>query len=194
MKGFVLHRVLRRVLAVWGLGLALVAGSVPAWADQLDTRLDGLFDDLKQTENFFEIQSLQAKISNLWEETDSATISLLMERGEKAMASQDYERALAHLTHVTELAPDYAAGWHLRARLLRRLDRYAEAVLNIERAVRLEPRHYLAWMTLGDIFLQLDNKVGAYKAFQKALEINPHLEDAKSAVDYLRPEVEGRGI
>lgn len=165
-----------------------------AYADHTDERLDKLFLELRQTDNFFVIQGLQAKISRILRESRSPSIDLLMQRAGESARVQEDERALVHYSDVVAFAPDYAAGWFARAEHLWRMERLADAVVDLARAVKLEPRHYQAWLLLGEIFMEIDNVPGAYRALNEALAVNPHLGDARQTVEYLRPQVEGRGI
>lgn len=166
----------------------------PVCADHTDARLDKLFLELQQTENFFLIQGLQAKISGIWRESHSPSIDLLMQRGDEAAKAQDDERALVHFSDVVAYAPDYAAGWYARAEQLWRMERLTDSVMDLAHVVEIEPRHYEAWLLLGEIFMEIDNLPGAYRALKEALAVNPHLDNARQTVEYLRPQVEGRGI
>lgn len=172
----------------------LGVGHNTAYGAQDENGLDALFEQLTTSSNPFDIRSIEGKITRHWRTTKSPTIKLFMERGRKASLDKSYDLALSQFGYAVEFAPDFIEGWYSRAKLLIHMERLPEAVLDIERVVTLEPRHFLAWMTLGELFLEIDNKNGAYKAFDKALEINPHLNEAKAAVDYLRPYVEGREI
>jgi len=54
-----------------------------------------------------------------------------------------------------------------------RVDDLDEAVRNLELAIALAPRWAPAWVNLGVARARLDNKTGAFEAFQRALEIEP---------------------
>ncbi len=182
----------RRLLAVLIVGVMCLAGS--ARADQTDPRLESLLEALAETDDPMEIEDLENRIERIWHDPGSPSIDLLMTRGMAAREAGQYETALQHFTDVVELAPDYAEGWNQRATVYFLMDRYDEAVLDIERTVTLEPRHYGAWSGLGLIFMEIGNEQGALAAYRKALAINPHLNSAATAVKRLAPDVEGQGI
>lgn len=72
--------------------------------------------------------------------------------------------------------------------------RYTASVADIERTLQLEPRHFGALAGLGEIYLALDKKPAALKAFEAALAINPHLDEVKEMVGELKKDLAGSPI
>ena len=178
-------------IAIWaciGLGLDV------ARADETEPTLDELFAELADAEDPFRIDELQVEIQRIWLDPGSASIELLMDRARQAMDEEDYDTALIHLDDVVELAPSYAEGWNRRATLHYLTRNYDQSLLDIERTVALEPRHYGAWSGLGRIFMDIGNEKSAVDAFERALAVNPHLEEIQSIVERLKPSVGGREI
>ena len=182
-----------RVLALAAIAIWACIGLGPdvARADETEPTLDELFAELADAEDPFRIDELQVEIQRIWLDPGSASIELLMDRARQAMDEEDYDTALIHLDDVVELAPSYAEGWNRRATLL---GAGATAVLSLERTVALEPRHYGAWSGLGRIFMDIGNEKSAVDAFERALAVNPHLEEIQSIVERLKPSVGGREI
>ena len=163
-------------------------------ADQTDPELDELFVELKEAKSLANVKRIENRILDIWRETDSDSIDLLMNRAIMAMAQQELDTALIHLDDVVELAPDYAEGWNRRATLLYVMRRYEDSISDIEKTVSLEPRHYGAWSGLGNILMELGRTAAARKAYEEALSINPHLDGAQKNVEALAPKIEERGI
>ena len=63
---------------------------------------------------------------------------------------------------------------------------YALSVKDIEQTLQLEPRHFGAISGLGQIYLRQNKLIEARKAFEKALEINPHLPGARINIIQIR--------
>ncbi len=124
----------------------------------------------------------------------SPTIDLLMKRAIKAINAKKYARAIEFLDAVTELAPDYAEGWNRRAFAHYRLNDLRQAAGDLRRALALDPNHFRALDGLGTILRETGDEVGAYKVYQKLIEIYPFLKKAKDAIKELKRKVEGRGI
>ncbi len=165
-----------------------------AYADQTDERLEELFKSLGDTEDSNKAREVQLEISSIWQEPDSASVEVLLNRSLSAVNEQDFDTARVHLDDIVELAPGFAEGWNQRAILNFMTDRYDEAILDIQRAVSLEPRHYGAWSGLGQIFESVGNGRAALQAYRQALSVNPHLEGAERAIKRLVLDVEGQGI
>ena len=186
---------MRKLIGAISLVFAVTMyASCGAQADQTNPELDELFQELKEAESPANIKRIENRILDIWRETESDSIDLLMNRAIMAMAQQELETALIHLDDVVELAPDYAEGWNRRATLLYVMERYEDSIIDIERTVSLEPRHYGAWSGLGNIFVELGRTQAALKAYEEALSFNPHLDGAKKAVESLTPKIEERGI
>lgn len=180
-----------RILGAIAVGAFLSA--TPALADQTDLRLDGLFAELQAAEEH-EAPSIEARIWEIWAEPQSATTAVLMERTEAALEIGDLDLARELSGHITGIAPSFAEGWHLRARVLFALDRHEEALAPLERAVALEPRHFGAYYALAALLDSLGQRKAAFEASSEALTYNPHYEDARRLADRLREAAQGRGI
>jgi tetratricopeptide (TPR) repeat protein len=179
---------MRLLAALVGFALCLAGGAA---ADQTDPALDGLFARLQATQSQREARALESLIWERWLATDDDDVRLLLLRGIAHMRRGELDRALAAFDAVVERAPGFAEGWNKRATVYFLLNDYASSVADIERTLALEPRHFGALSGLGQIYLRLDDKRRALKAFEAALGIDPHLEAERAAVARLRKELEG---
>lgn len=186
---------MKRLLAI--LIILLAAGTVPALAtganSRNDARLDPLFEQLKRAKDPAVAQILEAQIWHIWTWTQSEDANMLMRLGLGAMAREDFEAALLHFDELVEIAPDFAEGWNKRATVYFRQGRFAASVSDIERVLAIEPKHFGALSGLGIIYMELGEKRGALRAFEKAREIHPNLPNVDSVIRDLRRDVEGRG-
>ncbi|MEQ8282502.1 MAG: tetratricopeptide repeat protein [Parvibaculum sp.] len=156
--------------------------------------LDMLFERLAAATSEAESRSFESAIREIWLDSGSPSIDLLMERGFDALREENYDRAYFYFDEVVTLAPDFAEGWDKRAAVHYIREDYAEALRDIEHVLRLEPRHYQAMAGLGIILEELGDKKGALEAYRRALALNPWLDDLKGRIAPLELEVEGRGI
>ena len=155
-------------------------------ADQTDKRLDTLFELLHETENPRVGEQITQQIWIVWREVDSENAGTLMDRGIRDMRLQRYDQALITFNKVVEIAPAYAEGWNKRATLLFLMGDYVGSVADIKRTLALEPRHFGAWSGLGLIHTHLDNDAAALRAFEQALEINPHLPSTRHSIESIK--------
>lgn len=148
-------------------------------ADQADPRLDDLFAQLQETRDIGVGESITQEIWTLWYDVDDERARDLLDEGDGFMAQADFPAALAALTELTRLRPEFAEGWNRRATLYYLMGEYSLSIRDIEHTLQLEPRHFGAISGLGQIFLRQNKPQRAREAFVKALEINPHLLGAR---------------
>jgi len=192
--------ILGRLGCVVVMLLALGAAAPPAppigssaGAEQ-DAELDTLFARLKAAKAPAEAEYLQNMIELIWSHAPSDTVTLLQQRGLAALASGDKQLAFDLFTAVTTLAPDFAEGWHQLGAINFALDAHDEALIDLEHALRLEPRQFDALMGLASIFELYGNKRAELEALRRAYAVNPHIEGLEGRITALTREVEGQGI
>ena len=138
--------------------------------------------------------SIDRQLQSLWSQSGSASADLLLERGREALEDGDVKAAIEHLTALTDHAPQFAEGWHARASAFFGIERFGMAAADLEHALSLNPNQYEAIYGLGLIFEMLDQPEKAYEAYSRALSIHPHHEEVTSAVNRLKPQIEGKAL
>lgn len=164
----------------------LVVSMSSVMADQADQRLDTLFGLLHETENPRVAEHITRQIWVIWREVNNDNADALMNKGIRDMNLQRYDQALVAFNEVVEIAPSYAEGWNKRATLLFLMGDFVGSVEDIKRTVALEPRHFGAWSGLGLVYSHMDNDAAALRAFEQALEVNPHLPGARDNVESIK--------
>lgn len=163
-------------------------------ADQRDSRLDGLFDQLKSVESFSDAKSVEFSIWNIWVQSGDNAIDLLMRDGVDSMNRRDYRRALRSFDQIVIIAPEFAEGWNKRATLFYLMGEFQRSLADIEKTLALEPRHFGALAGRGLIYVELEDDAKALKAFEDALVINPFLPAARQNAEVLRKRLKDRAI
>jgi tetratricopeptide (TPR) repeat protein len=175
-------------LAVAAVTLAIL-GTV-AFAQE---RLDGLMQELRQADAA-EAKRISGEVELLWRQSGSASADLLLKRGLDALERGEVEAAVDHLSALTDHAPEFARGWYERARAYFAMELYGPSVADLERALALNPNDYNAIYALGALFEQFRDPERAYQAYQRAKAIHPHHEQVSSALERLKPLVEGKEL
>lgn len=186
-----------RIISRLAQAVALVLGlwAATADADQNDPRLDDLFRKLTGAGVAqAEARGLEKAIWEVWGNSGSATVDLLMQRGEQLMEVAELDSAIAVFDDVVALAPGFSEGWNKRATAYFLKDDYQRALKDIERTLTLEARHFGALAGLGSIMAELGEDRRALRAYQMALKINPHLRGIAEQAKKLELSVKGRGI
>jgi tetratricopeptide (TPR) repeat protein len=162
-----------------------------AAADQQDQRLDGLFARLQTTSSRAEAQAAEQQIWQIWIESDDGEANRLMHGGIAAMASRQHALALDFFDRLVERAPGFAEGWNKRATVYYLMGNYRASVLDIERTLELEPRHFGALSGLGLIYDAIEDPAAALRSFEAAVAINPHLAGTRQRIEELRRQLRG---
>lgn len=166
----------------------------PAMADQSDPSLSKLFDELQSAEQRQNAKRVEAEIWKIWQESNSKSINLLLARGIKSMEGGDYVSALSMFNHVVDLAPNFAEGWHRRARAYFLLSNVDRALTDIEQALALEPRHFGALLGLTAVMFEKKEYDKAIAAYKQASKIHPFLGDDNRTLDTFRDSFGEQGI
>lgn len=147
--------------------------------------LDRLFKDLKHTANVDDAAKIARQIQGLWEQSGSDTIDLLMQWSEEAVVKEKYAVALDLLDNVVVLEPDYGEGWFRRAVVHLQQNDVKLAMLDLNEALKLEPRNYNALAMLGSIMDMTDRKDLALKAYFDALSYYPQMQRVQKLIDQI---------
>lgn len=159
-----------------------------------ESRLDTLFSELKKTRNEAAAQRIAGQIWAEWMKSGSATVDLLMQWSNDATKTEKWGVALDFLDQVVTLQPDYAEGWNRRATVHFLMRNYASSMADIERTLRLEPRHFGALSGLGAIMKTTGRKELALDAYERALAVYPMMRSAQKEVGEIADELTGEGI
>jgi len=174
--------------------LLLALAAPPAGAAQDDARLNPLFEKLKGDISDGEARGIERQIWQIWTEHRNPEIERLMRHGLSAMGQDDSEEALDTFNTIVKHDKNFAEGWNKRATMEFVMGDYEASVADIEHTLALEPRHFGALSGLGQIYLVLNKKTAALKAFRAALAIDPHLEGVRQKAEELAKEVGGNPI
>jgi len=189
-----------RIAIFLAIGLAL---GVPAAAAEkpvhtaapAQTReLDGLFRALKNAGSDEEAKPIEDRIMAAFLHSGSPTVDLLMTRAAVALKTGDADTAKKLIASVTEVAPDYAEGWHQRGIIRAAAGDDQGAMFCLEKTVTLNPRHFEALAELASKAEEYGDKPTALKLYRKALELDPHYDGLARKVRALEHEVEGESL
>lgn len=168
----------------------MVWNTLPVSADQdVSTLLESL-----GTSTAEEAKRLDREIKGSWSRSGSAAMDLLLLRGREALEENDAKAAIEHFTALTDHAPDFAEGWHSLARAYFAAELYGPTLDALGRALALNPDNYSALFGLGVLFQQFQDYARAQDAFEQVLDLHPHHENAKQALESLKRVGIGRTL
>jgi tetratricopeptide (TPR) repeat protein len=180
----------RVFILVLALGISAAQAGVPVRQKLMDT----LFSRLRQAEDPVTAAHLRAMIGEVWSHSGSPTGDLLMTRAEAALRAQNGEVAGKLLDKVVALYPDWGQAWRRRAQSAVESGNREGAILDLGKALNVEPRDFLAMRQLSELLRNDAKKPEALDLLRRAAALDPRDEDLAREVKDLSQEVEGRGI
>lgn len=174
------------------------AATPPAFAgaDQpgAQKQLDALFASLAKAGSEEEAKPIADQIVGVFMQSGSPSTDLLMSRAAVALQSGDVGTAKKLFETITQISPDFAEGWHQRARIAAVAGNERGAIDNLERTVTLNPRQFEAFAELGGMLESYGDKKGALAMYRKAMALDPNYDDVARHVRELTRAVEGERI
>ncbi|HET7086796.1 MAG TPA: hypothetical protein VFI23_18660 [Rhizomicrobium sp.] len=158
------------------------------------TSEEKLFSQLKQAPSAEDAHGIEQKLLIMFRVSGSPSVDLLITRAQAAQAAADNKTAKQLIEAVTNIAPNYAEGWHIRAAMEQEADDDTAALVSLQKVVLLNPRHFQALTELADKLEEYGDKAGALKLYRRALDVDPQMEEASRKVRELTQKVEGRDI
>ncbi|WP_411033439.1 tetratricopeptide repeat protein [Shinella sp. BYT-45] len=155
-------------------------------------RLDKLFTELKHEENPDAARGIADQIRREWQDSGSATINLLIQWADKAIAEEKNAAALDFLDEAIRLKPGYVEGWNRRATLHFKMGNYRKSMSDINQVLRIEPRHFGALAGMAAIMAQTGRDEMALKAWEKFLELYPTERQAQKELGNLAEKLTGQ--
>jgi tetratricopeptide (TPR) repeat protein len=107
-------------------------------------------------------------------------------RGAKALERKDLEHAISHFDKALRISPDFAEAYNQRAIAYYLMERYEDSIKDCLQTVERMPCHFGAWAGLGHCEAHLGRTRDAIGSYERALEINPHLDCIKQTIAELK--------
>ncbi len=168
-------------------------GSLDSEADPIQS-VGSLLDALALSEDGQAADELSRQIQNLWNQSGSETVDLLMRRSSVAIRVRNYTMALDLLDTVIVLEPDYAEGWNRRATVHFLREDYGLSIADVEQVLRLEPRHFGALSGIGFILEELGQDRQAQLFLSEALRVHPHMSRTREVLGAIERRLRGAPI
>jgi len=173
---------------------ALAASPAPQMSLSAVKQADALFPKLAKAGSAENAKPLEATILSLFNQSGSPSIDLLMVRAAAALHDGDTATAGKLAESITEIAPGFAEGWHVRGELAQAANDDTAAIAYLNKAISLNPRQFEACAELAGILAEYGDKKQALQYFRKAQALDPWLEGVGSQVQKLARDVEGEKI
>ena len=164
---------------VAALSLALVGGRCC---------IDPLAERLKDPDVMTN-QMAEHALWSIWFRCGSPAANDELARGTQCLSDRKFDCAFKHFGRAIETDPDFAEAYNQRAIAYYLLEDYENSKLDCQRAIDRMPCHFGAWAGKGHCHAHLAQRRDAITCYQKALDINPHLECLHQAICELRKQL-----
>jgi tetratricopeptide (TPR) repeat protein len=119
---------------------------------------------------------------SIWFRGGSPEANHQLARGALAMGRRDFDHAISHFDSAIDLCPEFPEPFNQRAIAKYLLEQYDLAIDDSRKTTELMPDHFGAWAGMGHCHTHLGELPEAVACYERALEINPHLCEIRSAV------------
>ncbi len=109
-------------------------------------------------------------------------------RGAQAIERRDFPHAIKHFDRAISQSPDFAEAYNQRGLALYLMEEFEPSIDDCRKAFELMPCHFGALAGMGHCFAHLGKAEQAIECYQNALEVNPHLDCVRQAIEELKRE------
>lgn len=160
--------------------LALLA--IPAFAEcpapvDVSVELEDLFEQARAAPNDHAGRAVSGLMWQVWLRAPDAAAQEVLDRGMGKRDVHDFAGALQDFTLLAEYCPLYAEGFNQRAYVHFLREDYERALVDLDAALALQPRHVAAQSGRALTLMRLDRIAEARAQLQEALAHNPWLSE-----------------
>ncbi len=122
----------------------------------------------------------------IWTRSGNEQADGLMREGIELLGEERYADSIARFTELVKRLPDYAEGYNKRATALYLAGDYEHSLQDIDATLARNPDHFGALSGAGMCMLKLHRPADALTFFQRALTVNPNLENIRGLIEELK--------
>jgi tetratricopeptide (TPR) repeat protein len=129
----------------------------------------------------------------VWSRSGDADIDRRYADGVQAMRDHRLDAAIETFTRIIEQRPEFAEAWNKRATIYFWIGEYEKSLADCDEVMKRNPYHFGALSGYGMIYIRLDRPERALSYLEKALAINPNLDQVRATIEALRRILRERG-
>jgi tetratricopeptide (TPR) repeat protein len=158
-----------------------------AWMGELGRPADlpALFKALRDQDDLVRALT-EHSIWQVWSRSGDPKIDGLFAAGVEQMNHGQAQAAIDTFTEIIRLKPDFAEGWNKRATVYFFIGEYEKSLRDCDEVIKRNPQHWGALSGYGQIYLHLDKPEQALAYFQRALAVNPNLQQVEQMIERLK--------
>ncbi len=130
----------------------------------------------------------------LWLRTNDRGLNILFQNSIVLIQHKQIDQAIEKLDEIIGYQPDFAEAWNKRGDAYSHLGQFDRALADYQEAIRLNPYHFGAMQSCGEIWLERADARRSAEYFRRALDLNPNLYEAAMILHALEEELENDRI
>jgi tetratricopeptide (TPR) repeat protein len=131
-------------------------------------------------------ETAEQALWRVWHRSGKPEVDARLHDGLMAMQRRAFEEAVAIFTEVIEMAPDFAEGYNKRATTYYLMQEYEKSIRDCDQTIALNPIHFGALSGAGLCYLELRNLTKALDYFERAIAVNPNMQQIQRYVEDIK--------
>ena len=153
-----------------------VLAECPAARD-ITADMDVLISEIRSAPDDRAARDVSGKLWELWLTAPDAAAQEALDNGMRRRANYDFQGALVHYDKLVDYCPSYAEGYNQRAFIYFLTGDYEKALVDLDAALALSPRHVGALSGRALTLMNLGRTDDARTQLIAALDVNPWLSE-----------------
>jgi len=129
---------------------------------------------------------VESAMWSVWSRSGDETVDRLFAVGVEQMGQRQLEAAAETFSRIIQRRPEFAEGWNKRATVYFLLGDYRRSLADCDEVMARNPYHWGALSGYGMIYMQLDQPGRAIDYLEKALAVNPNLDQVAQTIEVLK--------
>jgi tetratricopeptide (TPR) repeat protein len=129
---------------------------------------------------------VESAMWSVWSRSGDESVDRLFAVGVEQMGQRQLEAAAETFSRIIQRRPEFAEGWNKRATVYFLLGDYRRSLADCDEVMARNPYHWGALSGYGMIYMQLDQPGRAIDYLEKALAVNPNLDQVAQTIDVLK--------
>jgi tetratricopeptide (TPR) repeat protein len=129
---------------------------------------------------------VESAMWSVWSRSGDAEVDRLFAVGVEQLGLRQLDAAIDTFTRVIQRRPEFAEGWNKRATAYFVAGDYRRSLADCDEVMARNPYHWGALSGYGMIYMQLDQPARAIEYFEKALAVNPNLDQVAQTIEALK--------
>ena len=146
--------------------------------------LNKLFDQLIKVNDSNNAEELEKEIWSIWiKHPDDNSLTEKLEFGTELMYSGNYNYALTVFNNIINTDPNWSEAWNKRATLLYFMKDFQSSLMDIDKVLLIESRHFGALSGQAQIYIELQQFELAINSLKNARKIHPTIRGNKIIIE-----------